>query len=161
MTTGLALQVPGNHGVSDAMFYGSPGIEASTPQHLQLQTGHVFVMETPDDPIQLTYDAPPLVHAAAPLLPFPLNVVAEGGLSVLDASGAGHFGPNPATNPDFTRLATGPAAVPDGHGGPPDLDGAHGHSDYPRQGGNDLPRTTGYNIAAVVGGLSNRAIPGS
>lgn len=31
LTTGLALQDPGNHGVSDAVFYGSPGIEATTP----------------------------------------------------------------------------------------------------------------------------------
>ncbi|RUP03389.1 MAG: hypothetical protein EKK34_19440 [Mycobacterium sp.] len=161
LTTGLALQEPGNHGVSDALFYGSPGIEASTPQQLQLQPGHVFAMETPDDPIQLTYDTPPLVHAGAPLLPFPFNVGAMGGLSVLDASGAGHFGPNPATNPEFTRLGTGPAAIADGHGGTLNLEGAHGHSDYPRQGGNDMPRTTGYNIAAVVAGLSGQAIPGS
>ncbi len=160
MTTGLALQEPGNHGVSDALFYGSPGIEASTPQQLHLQPGHVFAMETPDDPIQYTYDAPPLVHAGAPFLPFPLNVIAEGGLTALDASGAGHFGPNPATNPEFTRLATGPVAIPDGHGGSLNLEGAHGHSDYPRQGGNNLPRTTGYNIAAVVAGLGDHAIRG-
>lgn len=161
LTTGLALQEPGNHGVSDAIFYGSPGIEASTPQQLQVQPGHVFVMETPDDPIQLTYDAPAVARGAAPFLPFPFNVVAEGGLAGLDATGAGQFGPNPATNPEFTRLATGPVSVPDGHGGSLNLEGAYGHSDYPRQGGNNLPRTTGYNIAAVVGGLSNRAIPGS
>ncbi|OBR98526.1 hypothetical protein A9W98_34970 [Mycobacterium gordonae] len=161
LTTGLALQQPGSHGVSDALFYGSPGIEAATPQQLQLQPGHVYAMETPDDPIQLTYDAPPFVHAGAPLLPYPFNVVAEGGLSVLDASGAGQFGPNPATNPEFTRLATGPASVPDGRGGAINLDGAHGHSDYPRQGSNNLPRTTGYNIAAVVAGLADQAIPGS
>ncbi|BDB42824.1 alpha/beta hydrolase [Mycobacterium kiyosense] len=160
LTTGLALQEPGNHGVSDALFYGSPGIEASTPQQLHLQPGHVFAMETPDDPIQYTYDAPPLVHAGAPFLPFPLNVIAEGGLTALDASGAGHFGPNPATNPEFTRLATGPVAIPDGHGGSLNLEGAHGHSDYPRQGGNNLPRTTGYNIAAVVAGLGDHAIRG-
>ncbi|MFV8315793.1 alpha/beta hydrolase [Mycobacterium sp. 23] len=161
LTTGLALQEPGNHGVSDALFYGSPGIEASTPQQLHLQPGHVYAMETPDDPIQLTYDAPPLARAGAPFLPFPFNVGALGGLSLLDASGAGQFGPNPATNTEFTRLGTGPAIIPDGHGGTLSLEGAHGHSDYPRQGGNNLPRTTGYNIAAVVADLSHRAIPGS
>ena len=64
LTTGLALQEPGNHGVDNALFYGSPGIEATTPQQLGLQPGHVFTMETPDDPIQKVYDAPPLVHAA-------------------------------------------------------------------------------------------------
>ncbi|MHA7652258.1 alpha/beta hydrolase [Mycobacterium sp. ML4] len=161
LTTGLALQEPGDHGVSDALFYGSPGIEASTPQQLQVQSGHVYVMETPDDPIQLTYDAPPLVHAGAPFLPYPFNVGALGGLSVLDVSGAGQFGPNPATNPEFTRLGTGPVTISDGHGGTLNLEGAHGHSDYPRWGANNLPRTTGYNIAAIVAGLSNRAIPGS
>ena len=67
----------------------------------------------------------------------------------------GDFGPNPATNPNFIQLATGPAAVPDGLGGTLSLEGAHGHSDYPRQGGNGLPRTTGYNIAAVIAGLGN------
>lgn len=161
LTTGLALQEPGNHGVSDALFYGSPGIEASAPHQLQMQPGHVYVMETPDDPIQLTYDTPPLVHAGASMLPYPFNVGALGGLSVLDASGAGQFGPNPATNPEFTRLGTGPATVPDGHGGTLNLEGSHGHSDYPRQGVNNLPRTTGYNIAAIVAGLGDQAIPGS
>ena len=29
-------------------------------------------------------------------------------------------------------MATGPAAVPDGHGGTMNLEGAQGHSDYPR-----------------------------
>lgn len=161
LTTGLALQDPGSRGVSDALFYGSPGIEASTPQQLQLPPGHVFVMETPDDPIQLTYDVPPLVHASVPFLPFPLNALAGGGLASLDVSGAGQFGPNPATNPEFTRLGTGPFTVPDGHGGTLNLEGAHGHSDYPRWGSNSLPRTTGYNIAAVVAGLSDQAISGS
>lgn len=52
LTTGLALQEPGSHGITDAIFYGSPGIEATTPGQLQLPEGHVFTMETPDDPIQ-------------------------------------------------------------------------------------------------------------
>ena len=59
LTTGLALQEPVDHGVSDAIFYGSPGIEAVTPNQLQLQPGHVYTMETPDDPIQGVYDAKP------------------------------------------------------------------------------------------------------
>src|SRR5579875_1987987 len=155
---GLALQEPGNHGVADALFYGSPGIEASTPQQLRLQPGHVYAMEAPDDPIQRVYDAPPLAHAGASLLPFPFNVIAEGALDGAEATGAGQFGTNPATNPHFTHLGTGPATVPDGHGGTLNLEGAHGHSDYPRQGSNNLPRTTGYNIAAVVAGLGANTI---
>lgn len=154
LTTGLALQEPGSHGVSDAIFYGSPGIEATTPQQLQLQPGHVFTMETPDDPIQGVYDSKPLAQLGT-LLPPPFGPVIGGILG----TGAGDFGPNPATNPTFTHLGTGPAAVSDGRGGMLTLEGAQGHSDYPRWGGNGLPRTTGYNIAAVVAGLPGNAVP--
>ena len=147
LTTGLALQEPGSHGVTDTLFYGSPGIEASTPQELQLQPGHVYAIETPDDPIQWVYDSKSILQS----LPFGLGDIARDA----EAFGMGDFGPNPATNPNFTQLATGPAAVPDGLGGTLSLEGAHGHSDYPRQGGNGLPRTTGYNIAAVIAGLGN------
>jgi hypothetical protein len=163
LTTGLALQEPGEHGVTDAIFYGSPGIEATVPQDLQLQPGHVFTMETPDDPIQWVYDGPPIAHAAAPLLPG-IGPLATAGLFAADVTGAGDFGPNPATNPNFVHMATGAVSLPDGHGGMLNLDAAHGHSDYPRQGtttgpdGMLLPRTTGYNIAAVIAGLDNNVI---
>lgn len=149
LTTGLALQVPGDHGVDNALFYGSPGIEASTPAQLGLQPGHVFTMETPDDPIQNVYDVPPVARAVAPFLPFGLDAVATTVLGGLDASGAGQFGPNPATNPNFTHLSTAEAVVPDGRL----LAGASGHSDYPRWNG-DQPYTTGYNIAAVIAGTA-------
>ncbi|EUA33155.1 putative lipoprotein [Mycobacterium xenopi 4042] len=66
-------------------------------------------------------------------------MIAEGALDGAEATGAGQFGPNPATNPNFTHLGTGPATVPDGHGGTLNLEGAHGHSEYPRQGSNNLP----------------------
>ncbi|WP_445169290.1 alpha/beta hydrolase [Mycolicibacterium sp. Dal123E01] len=164
LTTGLALQEPGNHGVDNAIFYGSPGIEATTPQQLGLQPGHVFTMETPDDPIQMVYDAPPIAHVVAPLLPSPLDKIAESALMQADLSGAGNFGPNPATNPNFTHMETGAVSIPDGHGGTLNLDAAHGHSDYPRPSnttgpdGIALPRTTGYNIAAVVAGLDGNVI---
>jgi hypothetical protein len=154
LTTGLALQEPGSHGISDAIFYGSPGIEATTAQQLQLQPGHVFTMETPDDPIQDVYDSKPWSDLATTLPP-PFGPAVAG---VLD-SGAGDFGPNPATNPNFTHLATGPAVVPDGGGSSLSLEGAHGHSEYPRWSSDGLPRTTGYNIAAVIAGLPTTAIP--
>jgi hypothetical protein len=158
LTTGLALQEPGNHGVTNAIFYGSPGIEATSPEQLHLQPGHVFTMETPDDPIQMVYDGPPLTHVGAAALPPPFNVLAESALGALDATGAGQFGPNPATNPNFTHLETGTAVVPDGLGGTLSLEGAHGHSDYPRFSSDGLPRTTNYNIAAVIAGLSDDAV---
>jgi hypothetical protein len=158
LTTGLALQEPGNHGVTDAIFYGSPGIEATTPQQLHLDNGHVFTMETSDDPIQLVYDAPPILHQAAAALPAPFNAIAESALAGLDLSGAGQFGPNPATNPNFTHLETGATTVSDGYGGTLTLEAAHGHSDYPRFSGDGLPRTTNYNIAAVIAGLDEDAV---
>ncbi|MDO3398666.1 alpha/beta hydrolase [Mycolicibacterium neoaurum] len=151
LTTGLALQVPGDHGVDNALFYGSPGIEASTPAQLGLQNGHVFTMATPDDPITKVFDVPPLAHALAPVLPPPFNSLATGVLGGLDASGAGAFGPNPATNPNFTHLETGAVTVTDGRS----LGAASGHSDYPRwDSTNNQPYTTGYNIAAVIAGTA-------
>ena len=151
LTTGLALQEPGNHGVDKALFYGSPGIEATTPQQLGLSPGRVFTMETPDDPIQMVYDGPPIAHAAAPLLPPPFNQLAQSGLAAADLSGAGDFGPNPATNPNFTHLETGAVTVPDGRA----LAAASGHSDYPRwDPTHSQLYTTGYNIAAVIAGTT-------
>lgn len=146
LTTGLALQEPGDHGVSRALFYGSPGIEASTPQQLHLQPGHVYAMEAPDDPIQGVYD----IRAIAQGIPI-LGSYADNEF--------GNFGDNPATNPNFTHLATGSATVPDGHGGTISLQDAHGHSDYPRFPNDGGTRTTNYNIAAVLAGLGDKAVP--
>lgn len=145
LTTGLAL--PQSHGVGNAIFYGSPGVEAATPQQLGLQSGHVFVMQTPDDAIQWRNDAPPILRAAAVAIPGPFDDVL---LRVSDLSGTVDFGPNPATNPTFVHLETGPTVIA-GRA----VDGASGHSEYP-----DAGRTTAYNIAAVVSGLSERAIRG-
>ncbi|MDI3314403.1 MAG: alpha/beta hydrolase [Mycobacterium sp.] len=139
LTTGLALQQPGDHGVSRALFYGSPGIEASTPAQLHLQPGHVYAMEAPDDLIQRVYDGR-AVAQGIPILG-----------SYADAE-FGNFGSNPATNPNFTRLATGPTTVPDGRA-LEGVSGPHAHSQYPQQGDNGQPRTSGYNIAAVIAGL--------
>ncbi|WP_236745831.1 alpha/beta hydrolase, partial [Mycobacteroides abscessus] len=68
LTTGLALQEPGDHGINNAIFYGSPGIEATTPGELGVQPGHVFTMETPDDPIQWVYDGPPILEGTGAAL---------------------------------------------------------------------------------------------
>lgn len=46
----------------------------------------------------------------------------------------------------------------DGHGGAITLDGAHGHSDYPRCPDGGGLRTTNYNIAAVLAGLADKAV---
>ncbi|WP_280409555.1 alpha/beta hydrolase [Nocardia brasiliensis] len=53
-TTALALQ---DHGrtqpIDDAVFYGSPGINANDEPDLGLAQGHGYVMRAPDDPISL------------------------------------------------------------------------------------------------------------
>ena len=163
LTTGLALQEPGAHGVSTAIFYGSPGIEAATPAQLGLRAGRVFVMQSPDDPIQWRNDAPPILRAAAVAIPGPFDDVL---LQVSEVTGTVDFGPNPAANPNFVRLETGPAVVVDRDGGVLRFDGASGHGEYPETGstagpdGQSLLRTPGYNIAAVVAGLSDRALRG-
>ncbi|CPZ09931.1 alpha/beta hydrolase [Mycobacteroides abscessus] len=158
LTTGLALQEPGDHGINNAIFYGSPGIEATTPGELGVQPGHVFTMETPDDPIQWVYDGPPILEgtgAALSTLPVvgPLVAPVAGPLIFgREVLGWGDFGPNPAVNPNFTHLETGAVTTPDGRS----LEAASGHSDYPRAAGNGLPYTPGYNIAAVISGLADR-----
>lgn len=43
--------------------------------------------------------------------------------------------------------------VSDGDGGELNLGGAQGHSEYPRFMDDGTPRTTNYNIAAVIAGL--------
>ena len=145
LTTGLALRHA--HAVNNAIFYGSPGVEASTPEQLGLPAGHVFAMQTPDDAIRWRNDAPPILRAAAIAIPGPFD---DALLRLSDISGTVDFGPNPAANPNFVRLETGPTVVAG-----QDFDGASGHSEYP-----DAGRTTLYNIAAVVSGLSQRAIRG-
>jgi hypothetical protein len=49
-TTGLALQDPGpGQPVDDAVFYGSPGVNADDESDLGLRDGHGYVMEAADD----------------------------------------------------------------------------------------------------------------
>nr|WP_232541731.1 alpha/beta hydrolase [Nocardia bovistercoris] len=51
-TTALALQQLGPDGpVDDAVFYGSPGVNADDEPDLGLAQGHGYVMRAPDDPI--------------------------------------------------------------------------------------------------------------
>jgi hypothetical protein len=151
LTTGLALQQSGRHEVDAAIFYGSPGIGAATPAQLGLASGTVFTMATPDDPIRWVYDGPPIARVLARVIP---GTVDDALLGAADLSGAGHFGPDPAANPHFVHLETGPVRAADGW----QLEGAAGHSQYPEPGSAGLPRTTGYNIAAVVAGLPHNVI---
>lgn len=145
LTTGLALQAPGGHGVSDAVFYGSPGVGAAAPGDLGLEPGHVFAMATPDDPIRWVHDGPAIARALAPVIPGPLD---DALLAAAEVSGAGEFGPNPAGNPAFVQMET------EGLWG---LEGASGHSEYPRPGDSG-ERTSAYNLAAVVADLDGNVM---
>ncbi len=145
LTTGLALQQPGEHGVSEAVFYGSPGVGAETPRDLGLAPGHVYAMATPDDPIRFVFSAPAVGPVLAPVIPGPLDDVL---LAAARVSGAGEFGPDPAGNPRFVQLET------EAMWG---LEEASGHSEYPRAG-DEGERTSTYNLAAVVAGLEGNVI---
>lgn len=164
LTTGLALQQPGGHGVDKAVFYGSPGIEAGTAEQLQLAPGHVFTMQTPDDEIRLAFDGPPIVRVLGNgLSQIPVaGPLAAALLNYAETTDAGEFGPDPAANPNFVAMETGAASVVDRFG-TLTLAGAHGHSDYPQAApglhNTWLPRTTNYNLAAVVAGLPQNVIP--
>jgi Alpha/beta hydrolase len=47
--------------VNDVVFYGSPGLELTSPDQLGLGAGQAYVMQAPDDPITS------VVAALAPL----------------------------------------------------------------------------------------------
>ncbi|MFD1811000.1 alpha/beta hydrolase [Rhodococcus gannanensis] len=69
LTTGLALQDPGpGQPVDDAVFYGSPGINAGDESDLGLAEGHAYVME------------------------------ADGDVFIPEAGKVGLFGPDPSTS---------------------------------------------------------------
>lgn len=54
LTSSLALQelnAQGLHPVDDVVFYGSPGLELTSPDQLGVAPGHAYVMQAQDDPI--------------------------------------------------------------------------------------------------------------
>ena len=81
----------------------------------------------------------------APVIPGPLDDVL---LTAAEVSGAGEFGPDPAGNPAFVQMET------EGMWG---LEGASGHSEYPRAGDSG-ERTSVHNLAAVVAGLDGNVM---
>ena len=123
LTTGLALQVPGSHGVSDAIFYGSPGNRGVHPAQLNLPAGHVSRWR-PRRPHRLRVTPHRRCHTAATVTPCRSTTC---WWPPPDASGTGHFGPNPATNPN--SHPPGDRADDDsldGHGEALHLEGASG-----------------------------------
>lgn len=132
VVSGMALNEGANSVVDDYIAYGSPGFYAMDEADLGMQQGHVFVMQAPDDPIQLLDKVDPL-------------------------PGLGWRGGDPADG-SFVQLSAESATTPDGV----QRQGASGHSEYPRPfqvGEQDILRTTGYNTAVVIAGLSEQAVP--
>lgn len=130
VVSGMALNDGANAVVDDYVAYGSPGFYAMDEADLGMQQGHVFVMQTPDDPIQL--------------------------LDKGDLVGLGWRGGDPADG-SFVQLATGAVTTPDGVDREAAF--GHSDYPRPvKVGETEVLRTTGYNTAVVVAGLPELAV---
>ncbi|WP_278313793.1 alpha/beta hydrolase [Lolliginicoccus levis] len=131
-TTGLALQDPSpGQPVDDAVFYGSPGINASDEKDLGLKEGHAYVMEAEGV----------------------WSFMGGDGDAIGDLGNFGTFGPDP-TEAGFEQLSTDESITPDGI----EREHSTGHSEYSRMGTNGELRTSGYNMAVIVGGLPDQVV---
>lgn len=136
--SGIALKDGASAVVDNAVMYGSPGFEATSPAKLGMPDEHFFVMTAPDDQIR----------SVAPLAPL------HG------------WGSNPddviAGSPDryrFNHLETGDGWVTLA-GEEFHKTASHGHSGYSR---NALAQMTGFNLATVLlnrPDLAVREVPG-
>ncbi|MGF7122052.1 alpha/beta hydrolase [Rhodococcus sp. BE178] len=108
----------------------------------------------------VVYGSPGLVGVRSPsdlgLVPgHAYEMTADGDvIARLNRFGPGPFGGGPYATDGFTHLATDAATTPDGV----TRDGASGHSEYPRTGANGRLRTSGYNLAAIIADLPERAV---
>nr|WP_225443536.1 alpha/beta hydrolase [Lolliginicoccus lacisalsi] len=131
-TTALALQDPRpGQPVDDAVFYGSPGVNAGSEKDLGLEEGRAYVMKT--DGVW--------------------SFIGGDGDAIADLGFFGAFGPDPA-NADFEHLSTNAATTPDGI----DREQSTGHSEYSRMGTNGELRTSAYNMAVIIGGLPDQVV---
>lgn len=136
LTASLALQhlnARGQHPVNDVVFYGSPGLELSSPAQLGLRNGQAYVMGAPQDLI---------VAAVAPLAP-------------IHGWGPDPYGPGSG----MTQLSSQAGVDPGGIW----REGVSGHADYPRTftnaAGRPELRMSGYNVAAIAAGLPDNTVP--
>ncbi|MGW4244289.1 alpha/beta hydrolase [Nocardia sp. NPDC004722] len=132
LMTGLAVQQDGHQAVDDLLVYGSPGLDLPTKPTWWpgVTDPQVEKLHVPDGHRFEMTGANDLV-AKLPA-----------------------FGENPKSLTGFTHLETGAGTTPDGVL----RDGAYGHPDYPRNGGNGQLRTSGWNIATIVAGLPTEAV---
>lgn len=125
LTSGIALGEGASKYVDNAVLYGSPGFQATKPADLGMTDNNFFVMSAFDDPINP-------IGATAPYHGWGSN-------------------PNDIINDDghlrfrFHHLSTqaGDTPIP----GYEHKTGASGHSEYPRNAGEQM---TGYNLATIL-----------
>jgi hypothetical protein len=126
LVSGIALKDGASKVVDNAVLYGTPGFQASSPAQLGLRDDQFFVMNTPDDFVGRTVAATAPVHG---------------------------WGSDPneilGDRYRFTHLETqaGTAVIGQNHDVTLQLTGASGHSEYAR---NALERMTGFNLATVL-----------
>jgi hypothetical protein len=125
LVSGIALKDGASSMVTNAVMYGSPGFEATSPAKLGMSDHNFFVMTAPDDPIR------PIAALA------PLHGWGADPNQVIEA---------PAPHYRFTHLQTDAGWV---HLGGEDVykTASHEHSGYPRD---PMHQMTGFNLAAVL-----------
>lgn len=164
LVTSLALQE--GSPVTNVVFYGSPGLELSSVDALQLAPGgHAYYEQAAGDPIAWVQRAPGIGVGLVPLVVVP-PLAPLGALGVIDLfSGQGDhdqfFGDTPNQIPGITQLSTSPGVDPMlGE----QRAGASGHSEYLRDdatGNHQKLRMSGYNLAAVLSGVAGATKTGN
>jgi hypothetical protein len=126
LVSGIALKDGASSVVTNAVMYGSPGFEASSPAKLGMTDHNFFVMTAPDDPIR------PFAALA------PLHGWGADPNDIID-------GP-PVPRYRFTHLQTDAGWV---HLGGEDIykSASHGHGGYPHDA---MQQMSGFNLAAVL-----------
>lgn len=142
LLSGIALKDGASSLVDNAVLYGSPGFDATSPAKLGMNDHNFFVMTTPDDPIRYPARLAPL-HGWG----------SDGAdtIGTVGRQGTLHgWGSDPneiiAGSPDryrFTHLQTDAGSTPLGD----HKTAASGHSQY---GQDPLQRMTGYNLATIL-----------
>ncbi|MEU3628203.1 hypothetical protein BS329_25310 [Amycolatopsis coloradensis] len=133
LTSGIALN--SHTGVDDAVFFGSPGI-SDTPAGQPLGEAEIRRMQLAEG------------HA--------YNLEADGdAVADIGSLSSGRYGTDPSDMAGMNQLQTGAAVTPDGR----PLAGSTGHSEYTKTMPDGTDSTSKYNIAAVVSGHAELAIP--
>ncbi|MBX7432626.1 alpha/beta hydrolase [Mycobacterium sp. Y57] len=125
LTSGIALGDGASRYVDNAVLYGSPGFQATTPADLGMTDDDFFVMSAFDDPINS-------IGAVAPY-----HGWGSDPNDIIDEDGHLRF--------RFQHLETSAGDTP--IAGYESKTGASGHPDYGRNAGE---RMTGYNLAAIL-----------